>query len=52
MLLGSMLCYDVFWVFLQPRLTHSSSVMVEVHFLQLRPLPARSTLNRIANVVE
>ena len=29
-LLGSMLCYDVFWVFIQPRLSHSSSVMVEV----------------------
>jgi Signal peptide peptidase len=31
-LLGSMLCYDVFWVFIQPRLSHSSSVMVEVRF--------------------
>lgn len=29
-LLGSMAAYDVFWVFIQPRLSHSSSVMVEV----------------------
>jgi len=32
-LLGSMLCYDVFWVFIQPRLSNSSSVMVEVCYL-------------------